>query len=96
MGQNYFLAKTDVKNAVRSILIRPEDYDLLGIYWQGLYYYDGLLKQVPVSRTFERFSTALEWITQNKLHISYILHLLEDFLIISSSKESHNISWIPF
>ena len=48
VGQNHFFAKTDVKNAVRLILIRPEDYYLLGIYWQGLYYYDGLFKQVPV------------------------------------------------
>ena len=40
VGQNCFLAKTDVKNAFRSIPICPEDYDLLGICWQGLYYYD--------------------------------------------------------
>lgn len=33
---NCFLAKTDVKNAFRLVPIRPEDYDLLGIYWQGL------------------------------------------------------------
>ena len=38
-------------------------------------------------KTFEMFSTALEWIAQNKLHIPYILHLLDDFLIISPSNE---------
>ena len=32
VGPNCFLAKTDVKNAFRLIPIRPEDYDLLGIY----------------------------------------------------------------
>ena len=34
------------------------------------------------------FSTALEWVAQNKLHIPHILHLLDDFLIISPSNES--------
>ncbi|CAH3159243.1 unnamed protein product, partial [Porites lobata] len=36
-------AKTDVKNAFRLVPIRPEDYDLLRIYWQGQYYYDSFL-----------------------------------------------------
>ena len=39
-------------------------------------------------KTFEMFSTALEWIAQNTLHIPYILHLLDDFLIISPSNGS--------
>ncbi|CAH3135465.1 unnamed protein product, partial [Porites lobata] len=43
VGPNCFLAKTDVKNAFRLVPIRPEDYDLLGIYWQGQYYYDSFL-----------------------------------------------------
>ena len=89
-GPNCFLAKTDVKNAFRLVPIRPEDYDLLGIYWQGKYYYDRCMPMGCSSscKTFEMFSTALEWIAQNKLHIPYILHLLDDFLIISPSNES--------
>ena len=39
-------------------------------------------------RTFEMFSTALEWITQNKLHVSYMLHLVDDFLIVSPTVAS--------
>ena len=39
-------------------------------------------------RTFEVFSTALEWISQNKLHIPYVLHLQDDFLIVSPSEDS--------
>ena len=74
----------------RLIPIRPEDYDLLGMSWQGLYYYD---KCIPMGyssscKTFEMFSTAHEWIAQNKLRIPYMLHLLDDFLLISRSKES--------
>lgn len=36
-------------------------------------------------KTFETFSSALEWIAQNKLKINHILHLLDDFLIIAPS-----------
>ena len=39
-------------------------------------------------RTFETFSTAIEWVPQKKLHIPHILHLLDDFLIISPT---HNL-----
>lgn len=40
LGRGSFLAKTDIKSAFRIIPIRPSDYDLLGIFWQGKYYYD--------------------------------------------------------
>ena len=90
VGQNCFLAKTDVKNAFRLIPNRPADYDLLGIYWQGRYYYDRCMPMGCSSscRTFEMFSTALERIAQKKLHIPYILHLLDDFLIVSPTVDS--------
>ena len=38
-------------------------------------------------KTFETFSTAIEWIAQNKLHITHILHLLDDLLIISPKED---------
>ena len=34
------------------------------------------------------FSSAIEWIAQKKLHIDHILHLLDDFLIVSPT---HNL-----
>ena len=36
-------------------------------------------------KTFETFSSALEWIAHSKLNIRHILHLLDDFLIIAPS-----------
>lgn len=38
-------------------------------------------------KIFEEFSTALEWIALTKLCITSIVHILDDFLIIESSKE---------
>ena len=89
VGSSCFLAKTDIKNAFRIIPIRPQDYNLLGICWRGLYYYDRCMPMGCLSscKTFETFSTAIEWIAQNKLHITHILHLLDDFLIISPTED---------
>ena len=40
LGSGCLLAKTDIKSAFRILPIKPSDYDLLGIFWQGPYYYD--------------------------------------------------------
>jgi hypothetical protein len=49
--------------------------------WQGMYYYDRCLPMGAASlcKTFEIFSTAIQWIAQQKLLIDSILHLLDDF-----------------
>ena len=84
-GPGCYLATTDIKNAFRLIPIGPEDYSLLGFKWEGLYCYD---RCMPIDcsssfKTFEIFSTAVEWVAQHKLNISLILHLLDDFLIVA-------------
>ena len=88
-GVGSFLAKTDIKSAFRIISSRPADYHLLGIYWRGNYYFDRCWPMGLASscKTFEALSTAVQWTAQNKLGISYMLHLLDDFLIISGSHE---------
>ena len=42
-GPCCFMAKTDVKSAFRIMPIHPNDYDLLGMKWQNLYYFDRCL-----------------------------------------------------
>ena len=88
-GVGSCLAKTDIKNAFRILPIRPADYNLLGIYWRGNYYFDRCLPMGLASscKTFEALSTAVQWTAQTKLGIRYMLHLLDDFLIISGSHE---------
>ena len=86
-GPACFLAKTDIKNAFRIIPIHPNDYNLLGMQWRGLYYYDRCMPMGCSSSclTFETFSTAVEWVARNKLKIDFILHLLDDFLLVAPS-----------
>ena len=82
-----FLAKTDIKNAFRIIPICPQDYDLLGIFWQGKFYYDRAMSMGCASscRTFETFSTALQWAAQKHLNIAHLIHILDDYLMAASS-----------
>ena len=58
---------------------------LLGMRWRNLHYYDPCTPMGCSSscNTFETLSTAMEWFAQNKLRISRIIHLLDDFLIIA-------------
>ncbi|CAB4003138.1 Hypothetical predicted protein [Paramuricea clavata] len=61
LRKSCFLAKTDIKNAFHIISICPQDYDLLGIFWQGEFYYDRAMPMGCASscRRFEMFSTAM-------------------------------------
>ena len=87
LGRGCFLAKTDIKSAFRIIPIRPQDYPLLGMTWQGKYYYDRAMPMGCASscRTFEMFSSALEWVAKKHLHIEHLVHILDDYLMASSS-----------
>ena len=79
----------DSKNAFRIIPIQPQDYNLLGICWRVFYHYDRCMPMGCSSpcKTFEFFFSAIEWIALKKLHIDHILHLLDDFLIVSPSHD---------
>lgn len=88
LGKDTFLCKTDIRSAFRILPVNPNDFELLGFQWGGNFYYD---KCLPMGcrtscKIFEEFSTALEWIAINKLGIPGMVHILDDFLILESSK----------
>jgi hypothetical protein len=84
LGRGCLLAKTDIESAFRIIPIRKEDHELLGIHWEGLFFYDKCLPMGCASSCaiFEKFSTALEWIGRAKGKIPHIVHILDDFLFL--------------
>ena len=83
-GPGCFLAKTDIESAFRLIPIHPDEYELLGMCWEGKHYYDKVLpfglRSAP--SIFNTLSDALEWILLNKCKISFVCHILDDFLLI--------------
>ena len=84
LGTGTYLAKTDIESAFRQFPVHPEDWELLGMYWNNSYYFDKVLpfglRSAPY--IFNQLSDALEWILLNKCFISYVGHILDDFLIM--------------
>ena len=81
------MAKTDIASAFRIIPIHPCDFHLLGMKWQGKYYFDRCLPMgcSTSCSIFESFSTTLEWIAKKVLGSQAIIHILDDFFIVAST-----------
>ena len=43
LGPGALMAKVDLKSAFRMVPVRSQDWELLGMYWQGNYYFDTCL-----------------------------------------------------
>ena len=69
-GRGCFVAKTDIESAFRLIPLKPSDYELSGIFWDGNYYYDKVLpfglRSAPF--LFNMLLDAVEWILLNKCY----------------------------
>ena len=87
LGGGCAMAKTDVRNAFRILQVHTSDYHLLGIQWKGKWCHDACLPMGLASscKHFENFSSVIEWIARNKLHIPDIIHILDDFLIVAKT-----------
>lgn len=90
LGPNATMAKTDISNAFRIIPIHPHDHEILGIKFNGCFYYDQCLPMGCASSCsiFEEFSCALQWIAHTKGGITHIVHVLDDFLILSGQNKN--------
>ena len=83
------MAKTDVTLAFRLGPIHLNDYSLLNMKWQNLFYFYHCLSMGCCSSCaiFEAFSTALEWLAVNRVDASGVLHILDVFLFIADSED---------
>ena len=83
-GKGCLLSKTDIEHGYKNIPIHPSDHELLGFAVGTDVYYD---KTLPMGLSFscnlfEKLSTAIHWVANNKLHIEGLVHLLDDFLLV--------------
>ena len=80
-----FMSKLDIKSAFRNIPVHPSDWELLGMKWNGLYYFDTVLpfglRSAPF--LFDQFSCMIEWIIKAKLGIPDVIHILDDFFFVT-------------
>lgn len=81
LGQGCLLGKSDIKSAFRLIPVSPKDFDQLGFYVDGKYYFDKCLPfGCSISpATFEKFARFLEFAVRQRTSIGSILHYLDDF-----------------
>ena len=68
--------------------VHPDDWNLLGIYWQSRYYVDLHLPIELCSSPFlfNQISEALQWILKHNYSLGHVLYILDDFFIAESSK----------
>ena len=81
------MSKLDIKSAFRNVPVHPSDWELLGMKWEGLYFFDMVLPFGLHSAPFlfNQFFSALKWIIQIKLHISRLF----TFSMIFSLQQHH-------
>jgi hypothetical protein len=86
-GKGAQMCKTDISDAFKIIPIKAAQYHLFCIKWRGAYYFYNRLcfgcRSSPY--IFDSFSKTLCWIATNNYNISFILHLLDDFLTIDGA-----------
>ena len=86
-GPSPFLAKLDIKHAFRLIPIRPSQYHLLCMRWRNKFFVDRCLPMGARSSAFifEMFSSAIHFIAK-RAGIEWLIHYLDDFLLIARSR----------
>ena len=96
-GRGCWLAKSDLSSVFKRIPVDFESLPLLGIKLDGQYYYNQMLPFGSKSscQIFEKFSSALEWATQNKTGMP-LSHYLDDFLFVGETRERCKFSLDTF
>ena len=82
-GPSTLMAKSDIQSAFRLLPVRPDDFELLGMKFNGYYFVDKCLPMGAASAPalFETFSTFIEWATSEHSGCDRILHYCDDFFI---------------
>ena len=85
LGRHALMAKLDVKSAFRLCPVRPCDHHLLGMRWQGHYYFDRVLpfglRSAPF--IFNCLAEAVEWLARDG-GVSHVHHYLDNFFVAGS------------
>ena len=82
-GVDCLMAKVDLKSAFCMVPVRAEDWDLLGMFWQGRYYVDTCLPFGLRSAPYllNQLAEALHWILSSQ-HSVEAIHYLDYFLLV--------------
>ena len=89
LGTASFMAKLDICHAFRLCPVRPDQWCLLGYYWDGQYFIDTRLPFGSRSSPFifNKFADLLLWILIYIGAIPFIVHYLDDFFLCATSSD---------
>ena len=89
LGPDCFMSKLDIKHAFRLCPVRPDQWGLLGYFWEGFFFIDTRLPFGSRSSPFifNTFADLLLWILIYIGCIPFIIHYLDDFFLCASSAE---------
>ena len=87
-GRFCWLIKLDVEAAYKQVPVRPEDWPLLGFWWEGKYYYERVLPFGLKSscRLWELYAAALHFFFERELGVPVVIHYIDDFLFVVQLK----------
>ncbi len=92
LGKGAYLSKFDIKSAFRLLPVSPTDFPLLGIQFQGCFYFD---KSLPFGCSIscshvETFSTFLQWAITQQTGNHDISHYLDDYIVAAITQKQCN------
>ena len=89
LGSKCWLIKLDVKAAFKQVPVRPEDRPLLGLKWEGKWYYELVLPfgLRTSGHRWEMYATALHYFIEHHIGVDFVVHYVDDYLLIVSDKE---------
>ena len=89
LGPSSFMAKLDIRHAFCLCPVRPDQWSLLGYFWEGHYFFDTRLPFGSPSSPFifNTFADLLLWILIVYGGIQCILHYLDDFFLCAGSRQ---------
>ncbi|XP_078017752.1 uncharacterized protein LOC144458670 [Epinephelus lanceolatus] len=84
-GKGSWLSKADIVSVFKVLPIHPDFWRFFGVCWRGSYYFAVRLTFGCKSslKLFNTLSEALCWILSNNHCIPFLVHLLDDFLLIT-------------
>ena len=92
LGRHALMAKLDVRSAFRLCPVLPSEHHLLGMQWQGNFFFDRVLpfglRSAPF--IFNCLAEAVEWLARDR-GIAHIHHYLDDFFI-AGTPHTHQCS----
>lgn len=83
-GRSAWLAKADISDAFKVMPLHPSQWHLFGVQWRNKLFFSVRLtfgcRSSP--KIFNSLSEALCWIILNNCKLPFVLHFLDDFLLV--------------